>query len=45
MIASVYGMNISLPLSQSTHAFVFILSLITVLSAIALIIFRRKKWL
>jgi magnesium transporter len=45
MIASIYGMNIELPLSQSTHAFIFILSMITILSAVALIIFRRKKWL
>jgi magnesium transporter len=45
MIASIYGMNVTLPLSRSTHAFLFILSMITVTSAAALIIFRRKKWL
>lgn len=45
MIASIYGMNIELPLMGHTHAFVFILSLITVMSAFALIIFRRKRWL
>jgi magnesium transporter len=45
MIASIYGMNIELPLSKSTHAFLFILSMITVMSAVALIIFRRKRWL
>jgi magnesium transporter len=45
MIASLYGMNIELPLSKDTHAFTFILSMITIMSAIALIVFRRKKWL
>lgn len=45
MIASIYGMNIELPLMRNTHAFGFILTLITVLSAVALIIFRRRRWL
>lgn len=45
MIASIYGMNIELPLMKDTHAFTFILAMISVLSVIALIVFRRKKWL
>lgn len=45
MIASIYGMNIELPLMKHTHAFVFIMSIITLLSAFGLIIFRRKRWL
>ena len=45
MIASIYGMNIQLPLMKSIHAFAFILSLITISTVIALIIFRRKRWL
>ena len=45
MIASLYGMNVELPLSQRTYSFLFILSMITVLSAVALIVFKRKKWL
>jgi len=45
MIASIYGMNIGLPLSGSTYAFIFIMSFILVMSAVALIIFRRKRWL
>lgn len=45
MIASIYGMNVALPLSKSTYAFMFIMSLITILSAVALIVFRRKRWL
>ena len=45
MIASIYGMNIALPLSHTTYAFVFIMSFILILSAVALVIFRRKRWL
>jgi magnesium transporter len=45
MIASIYGMNIELPLMKHAHAFSYILSIITLLSAFALIVFRRKKWL
>jgi magnesium transporter len=45
MIASIYGMNIEVPLMRHAHAFGYILSLITGLSAFALIIFRRKHWL
>ncbi|MBS0603976.1 MAG: magnesium transporter CorA family protein [Verrucomicrobia bacterium] len=45
MIASIYGMNIDLPLMKHAHAFALILSMITICSAVALIIFRRKKWL
>ena len=45
MIASIYGMNIELPLMRNTHAFSLILSIITVFSVAALILFRRKRWL
>lgn len=45
MIASIYGMNIELPLMGHTHAFILILSLITVLSVLAFVVFRRKRWL
>lgn len=45
MIASIYGMNVALPLMHEVHAFSLILSFITVTSAIALIIFKRRKWL
>jgi magnesium transporter len=45
MIASIYGMNIALPLSHTTYAFIFIMSFILILSAVALVIFRRKRWL
>ncbi|MBS0620930.1 MAG: magnesium transporter CorA family protein [Verrucomicrobia bacterium] len=45
MIASIYGMNINLPFSEQSHAFALILSLIFIFSVIALLFFRRKKWL
>lgn len=45
MISSIYGMNINLPLMHHAHAFGYILAMITFSAIIALIIFRRKKWL
>lgn len=45
MIASLYGMNVTLPLAQNINAFFIILSMITGLSVFGLVIFRRKKWL
>ena len=45
MIASIYGMNIELPLMRHVHAFIFIVSIIFVSAVVALIIFRRKHWL
>ena len=45
MIASVYGMNIELPLARHTYSFMLILSMITTLTVVAFIIFRRKRWL
>lgn len=43
--ASLYGMNIALPFQGSTSAFWFVLSIITAISAIALLLFRRFRWL
>lgn len=45
MIASLYGMNVNLPLAKATHAFGLILSFIFGMSIVALLLFRRKKWL
>jgi len=45
MIASLYGMNVGLPLANSKFAFEIILIFIIVLSIVSLIIFQRKKWL
>lgn len=45
MIASLYGMNVNLPLASKAHAFSLILALIAVLSLGGLYIFQRKRWL
>ena len=44
MIASIYGMNIDLPLARHTYSFMLILSMITTLTVVAFIIFRRKRF-
>ncbi|MEM7174590.1 MAG: magnesium transporter CorA family protein [Chlamydiota bacterium] len=45
MIASLYGMNVSLPFERENHAFSLIVIFITLLSVVSLVIFQRKKWL
>ncbi len=45
IIASIYGMNVNLPLSQNTHAFILVMSGIILFSFFALLFFRRKRWL
>ncbi|MCY3973937.1 MAG: magnesium transporter CorA family protein [Simkaniaceae bacterium] len=45
MVASLYGMNVALPLANIKHAFSWIIAIIVVLSIVALLIFQRKKWL
>ncbi len=45
MIASLYGMNVSLPIEKNPFAFVIICIFIIILSLISFIVFQRKKWL
>lgn len=45
MIASIYGMNVRLPLAQSSFAFVTVMCFTGVFSLFALWVFRRKGWL
>lgn len=45
MIASLYGMNVDLPLSSSPFAFLIIMGGITVASLLSFLLFQRKKWL
>lgn len=45
MIASIYGMNVDLPLAHNANAFLLIMALTFGLSIAALILFRRRKWL
>jgi len=45
VIASIYGMNIKLPLSTSPHAFIYIVLFIIVLFVLTYVYFQRKDWL
>jgi magnesium transporter len=45
MIASLYGMNVKLPMSNSPYAFLFVFLFIICVGAIAYYIFQRKRWL
>lgn len=45
MIASLYGMNVSLPIEKNPFAFYIIFIFIVILSLISLFVFQRKKWL
>jgi magnesium transporter len=45
MIASLYGMNVSLPFSSSSYSFIFILIFIFMVGSMAYWIFQRKRWL
>lgn len=45
LIASVYGMNVEIPGSHAPHAFFFVMSLSMVLSAIAIYIFAKRRFI
>ncbi len=45
IISSFYGMNVILPLQTSTHSFWFVIAITAIFSAIAVSLFRRKRWL
>lgn len=45
MIASVYGMNVDLPLAKNTFAFGIVMGLTALFSVLGLWIFKRKGWL
>jgi len=45
IIASIYGMNVPLPIQHSPYAFFVVLALTIILSLSAIYFFRRKKWL
>ena len=45
VIASIYGMNINLPLSENPHAFIYIIFFIAILFTLTYIFFQRKDWL
>ncbi|HEY2811723.1 MAG TPA: magnesium transporter CorA family protein [Rhabdochlamydiaceae bacterium] len=45
VVASIYGMNVQLPLSNNPNAFLYIVLFIAVLFAVSYIFFQRKDWL
>lgn len=45
MIASVYGMNVNLPLAKNTFAFGIVMTFTAILSAFGLYVFKKKGWL
>lgn len=45
MIASVYGMNVQLPLEKNAFAFIIVMGFTALLSVFALWIFKKKGWL
>ncbi len=44
LVASIYGMNVRLPFEYSPYAFIYIVAISFVLSAIGVFIFIRRKW-
>jgi len=44
LVASIYGMNVGLPLQQHPQAFVFVMGLSLAISIVVAIIFWRKDW-
>jgi magnesium transporter len=45
MIASIYGMNVDLPIAHEPHAFSILMLIIICCSALCGYLFHRKKWL
>lgn len=45
MIASIYGMNMNLPLSKNIYAFEIVVAVILIMSGLGFYLFKRKKWM
>ena len=45
MVASLYGMNVDLPISRSPMAFIYIMIFIVIVSIFAYMVFQKRKWL
>lgn len=45
IVASIFGMNVVLPLADSPHAFSLIIFITILISAVILIFFKLRKWL
>jgi len=44
MVASLYGMNVALPIEKNPFAFTYILVFIAIVSIVAFVIFQRRRW-
>jgi len=44
LVASVYGMNVKLPMQNSPHAFAFTMGVSFIVSILAVVIFMKRKW-
>lgn len=45
IVGGLWGMNVALPFKDNSHAFIFILLIIGVITGLFLWIFHRKKWI
>lgn len=45
IVGGLWGMNVAVPFANDPHAFLFVLAIVVGLSALAVYIFRRNKWL
>lgn len=45
MIASLYGMNVKLPIEKNPYAFTILFVIIVVVSILSYLVFQRRKWL
>jgi magnesium transporter len=45
LLSSIYGMNISLPFENETHAFWLLLAAMIVITVLMLLYFKRRRWL
>jgi magnesium transporter len=45
IIASIYGMNVSLPFATNPYAFLIIINITILISIICLVLFIRKRWI
>jgi magnesium transporter len=45
IVAGIYGMNVRLPLAESRHAFLYLMTLMFAISILCSYWFYRKKWM
>ncbi|MBU6447011.1 MAG: magnesium transporter CorA family protein, partial [Verrucomicrobia bacterium] len=45
IVASIYGMNVALPFQGKAYAFVLLMAITLAFSIVAVILFRKNRWL